>query len=154
MPLSVGLVRSWRNNPPRHLVVDTNVLVSGLLFGGAPDRLLDWIRERKVTLWFSKQTLRELTLVLQYPKFQRVIERLGSTHVELLRQLSGRFRRITPIGLFNLIPNDPIDNELLSIAVTAHVDAIVTGDQEVLDLKEIEKIPILSVRQFLTVVGK
>ena len=58
-----------REAAPLRVVVDTNVLLSALLFGGQPGRLRDlWVEGRIVPL-VSQETFAEFSKVLYYPKF-------------------------------------------------------------------------------------
>lgn len=47
------------------------------------------------------------------------------------------------------VSRDPDDDEILSCAIEAKVDLIVTGDNDLLHLGAIENIPIVTPRQFL-----
>lgn len=52
-----------------NVVLDTNIVVSGLIWGGLPRQLLDLGRDGKVTFFTSTQLLEELENVLSRSKF-------------------------------------------------------------------------------------
>jgi len=60
------------------VVLDTHVLVSGLLFGGAPGRLVDLWKAERIRPVMSSEMVSEFLLVLAYPKFQ-LTERISIT---------------------------------------------------------------------------
>lgn len=57
------------------IVCDTNVLISALLWGGTPGRILERIETGLDTLYISRSLLEELEAVLNYPKITRILER-------------------------------------------------------------------------------
>jgi len=128
------------------VVLDTNVLVSALLFGGMQDRLVARWKAGTVVPVFSKATFDEFRRVLTYPRFSlseteiRVLiedEVLPYADiVEILEEIQG----VCP---------DPGDDIFLSCAVAAGVDAIVSGDKDLLDIGSFRKIPIISTQDFL-----
>ena len=54
----------------KRIVVDTNVLVSGLLFDGKPGELIKLWKEGRIVPLCSKEIVREYLRVLAYPKFE------------------------------------------------------------------------------------
>ena len=122
------------------VVVDTNVLVSALIVGGKPRRLvLRLLDEHTVIL--SRQMLAELAEVLTRDKFM-----VTSSQVD--RFLSGLVRksRIVSAGsCFKVISEDPDDDEVLNTAYSGKADYIVTGDKHLLALKEFKRIEIVKV---------
>lgn len=127
--------------PPR-LVLDTNVLLSALVFQAGA---LAWLR----TLWqsdtvrplVSRETAAELIRVLAYPKF-----RLTDTDREELLADYLPWCETVFISSSPAIPacRDPLDRPFLELAVFAQVDALVTGDLDLLALAEIFPVPILT----------
>jgi putative PIN family toxin of toxin-antitoxin system len=132
-----------------NLVVDTNVLISGLLWSGTPRELLEMVRDTNTILYFSSTTWSELNTVLHYPKLQRRIINLDLTVDNISLRLVPWTEVVEPKMQVKLIPNEPIDNEIIAVALTSHSDAIISGDHHLLDLKTILNIPILTPRQFL-----
>jgi putative PIN family toxin of toxin-antitoxin system len=128
------------------LIVDTNTLISRLLL---PDSLPDLAARRAVDqgiLLVSDDTLDELTTVLGREKFDRYIsleDRMAflqkliriATKVDILRRLQAC--------------RDPKDDKFLELAVNGEVDAIITGDSDLLVLHPFQGIPILTPKAFL-----
>jgi putative PIN family toxin of toxin-antitoxin system len=121
---------------------DTNVLASALMGHGlCPDLLDRAVIGHSVLL--GAPVLEELHRVLT-AKF-RVPADLWRELESRLSELEQRPAAIVPMGV--AIP-DPTDVPILACAVSANADVFVTGDRALLELREVEGIPILSVRQF------
>ena len=133
------------------VVLDTNVWVSALLFGGKPAQLIQLARSGQVQLCMSQELLSELADVLLYPKFQVRLQRLGTTPEALLINVS-RLVSFCQGGVSVDVPGlrDPNDMIVIQAAIAAQVMAIVSGDDDLLDLKSIAGISILTVTTFLT----
>lgn len=70
------------------LVLDTNVVVSGLLWHGPQRRLLDQAIDEALTLYSSPALIDELAHTLSYQKFAQRIAQSGTTPVALVAQYS------------------------------------------------------------------
>ena len=132
------------------LVVDTNVIISGLIsVNGAPAQILQVLRKNKATLLVSDVVIEEYLKVLEYPKFKKY-KLLDAEHI---RDLSSFFLTLTErVELLVEVKGspDPDDNKFLSTAVNGKADFLITGDKaDLLSMKEIDSIPIISVREAL-----
>jgi uncharacterized protein len=129
----------------RRVVFDTNVLISGYLWKGTPRQALDSVRASQWTLLSSQATVEEFIRVLAYEKF-------GLTPGEI-EPVIADLRRISEFvevrSRIRIIKADPTDNIFLNLAIDGEADVIVSGDRHLLELKEFEGIPILSVRSFM-----
>lgn len=126
------------------VVFDTNILVSALVFpGGRAEAALLRIIEEHDHLLLSKPILDELLGVLAR-KFSRDAEELPRTAV-LLSELTLTVR---PRQKLRVVKDDP-DNRVLECAVTGRADVIVTGDKDLLELREYSGIRLISLRQYL-----
>lgn len=121
--------------------LDTNVLASGLATRGLSAGLLERVLN-ECELVTSEPVLRELKRVLAR-KFH-LPEPLSRAYLELLRA-EGRIAVTSDPP--NIAIEDPDDIPILAGALAAKVDVFVTGDKALLDLGEVEGIPILSPRQ-------
>jgi putative PIN family toxin of toxin-antitoxin system len=127
------------------IVLDTNVFVSGVFFGGPPRKILEAWRDGKVQLLFSLEILKE---------YQRVLRDLAvafpSIEVEaLLDFLIIHSEIVVPPPLPPVIQEDPSDNKFLECAVAGKATCIVSGDKHLFKLFEFKGIPILKPREFL-----
>lgn len=130
----------------RHrIVLDTNVLISAILFGGTPRRVLDLVISGSVDCTLSIAILDELRDVLQRPKFGFPAD----VCLHITEELHGVCDIITPSVRVDAIPSDPDDNRILECAVEAHAHYIVSGDPHLLDLGTFERIRILSPADYL-----
>lgn len=129
----------------RRVVVDTNVLISGYLWRGAPRRVLDLTRTDQWLLLSSSATLQEFIRVLTYKKFGLTPDEV-IPFIDDLRHIS-EFVHVT--SKLQPIAADPTDNIFLNLAIDGNANVIVSGDRHLLELKAFQHISILSVRAFL-----
>jgi len=127
------------------IVLDTNVLISALVFGGNPRRILEKVIRGELELHLSESILVELQGVLQRSKF--------SFSAEAIRVILSELRAISevvePSVHIHQIEADPADNRVLECAEESHADFIISGDNHLLGIKEYNKIDVVSPSQFL-----
>jgi putative PIN family toxin of toxin-antitoxin system len=129
------------------IVLDTNVLVSGLLFGGGPGEILGRCRTGEFRLAMSRAMLDELLRVLAYPKLRLSEEEIHYLlYVEVLPhvEIVG-----VPPGPA-VVTTDPADDRFLHGAVKARASCIVSGDRHLLRLNSYRRVKILSPSEFLS----
>ena len=122
------------------IVLDSNVIISGFLFGGHPARLLEYALNNSVHCFTSLSILDEVREVLLRPKFGLTANQ-ALTFIEELHALC---EVITPTRSIYAVVADPDDNIILECAFAARADLIVSGDFHLLDLDLWERIPIVS----------
>ncbi len=122
-------------------IIDTNVLLSGLLWHGTPHALLDRVRDGTLTLVSSPVLLAELAEVLEQPKFDAVLARSSTSRERSLAEIQQLAEVLVPEALPQPVCRDPDDDHVLALALTAQVDLIVSGDKDLLDLNSFEKHP-------------
>ena len=125
------------------VVLDSNVYISALLFGGVPRQLIALVENGFVELYTSKQIQREVERVLEV-KFSWPTGRV----LNAANYLWIWAHSIEPQTILNDCV-DPDDNHVLECAVEACADWIVTGDQHLLALHPYREIAIVTPRQFL-----
>ena len=135
-------------------VADTNVLISGLLWTGPPASLLDRGAARLIGLVTSEEILTELEEVLSRPHLRERLQLRGQTVAGVMRTYRAIAQIVEPTSVkLPVALRDPKDLHVLRCAVGAKADAIVTGDKDLLVLKEFVRIPIVTPRGFLTSIG-
>ncbi len=130
------------------LVVDTNIIVSGLITTATPPaQILDAVQNKKVVLLVSDEVIVEYLRVLEYSR----IRKYKKITDEVIRNLTSLFVEETKrIEVLSTIKKskDPDDDKFLSLAVEGKADFLITGDKaDLLSLKKIEHIPIITARQ-------
>jgi putative PIN family toxin of toxin-antitoxin system len=128
------------------VVLDTNILISGLFFGGNPKEILELIKARKISAATSPVLLAELGDVLS-KKFKYPQVRVQQVEKKLKQWCQVVYPEET-IG----IVRDDDDNRVLEAALAGGCDYLVTGDEDLLDLKKYKNIKILTPNEFIEMV--
>lgn len=132
------------------VVIDTNIFVSSF-FGGNPGKIIDLWKNEKITLCLSNAIV---------DKYIDVLHRIGMKDEDELEELLSLFSRgfsilfTTKTPTIKIIKDDPDDDKFIECAVALKANAIITGDREVLAIKEYMGIKILTPRQFLEINDK
>jgi len=129
----------------RKVVFDTNILISGYLWKGSPRRAIDKVRCGEWIHLVSEETIEELIRVLAYAKFGLKPEEIEP----IIRYLMAISEYVEVRSKIDLVKANPTDNVFLNLAIDGEAEVIVSGDHHLLDLKEFNDIPIISVRKFL-----
>lgn len=131
------------------IVADTNVIVSGFLWSGNERLLLDAARDGITELFVTPKMLSDLDIVLSRPKFDARLRLKRVSKGYLLREYSVLATVVEPTEMINGVTRDPDDDEILSCAISAACESIVTGDWDLLVLNEFRGIKILRTREWL-----
>ncbi len=128
------------------VVLDTNVIISGLNFRGNERLVLALARRRRFELYLSSFILQESAGVLTR-KFGWSEER--STQV--LRMLRSTAAVVEPQRILSVIESHQADNQILACALEASADFLITGDRRhLLPLETYRKVQILNASHFLS----
>ena len=134
-------------------VLDTNVLVSALLFGGRLDGLRRAWRAGRLRLVLSRETADELLRVMAYPKFRLTRAEITSLFdAELLPFADVVELPVSKRG--QRWCRDPGDDKFIRCAQAGKCARLVTGDDDLLTLKRVGKVAILSPATFLETLGE
>jgi len=130
------------------VVLDSNIYISGIIFGGNPRKIIDLIVEGKLRLYISSDILIEIKEVLERDKFgfsSDVTQQIIS-EIESLSEL------VMPKKRHSVVNRDEDDNIIIDCAIEANADYIITGDDDLLTLKEFKKVKILNPSEFLKII--
>jgi len=119
------------------VVLDTNVLISALMYPeGIPGRIVvAWI-EAQFEVVFSLEQLAEIGRVLAYPKIRRILQWDDQRIEQFIKQLYVRADVIELSSTTIEMPRDPNDAHILATLVLAEADLLVTGDADLLALRD------------------
>ena len=134
-----------------NILCDTNVLVSGVLFGGHAREILRMASRGVVINFISPDILREAENVLRRSKFGLHPEQV----LEIIALFKDTFEIVTPSMRVQAISSDPQDNHVIEAALAARAKYIISGDKHLLEQMKWEDIHIVSPAQFMqTVIGQ
>ncbi len=131
------------------LVLDVNVWISGLLWGGSPRQIVNLAKAGTIIIFVSEPILSELIEVLDRAKFQLRMRSLGVTAKDLLNIAHQLSENCIPVSVDVPQLRDIDDAVILDTAIAAKAMLIVSGDLDLLVLKEFANIPILTPTDFL-----
>lgn len=135
------------------LLLDTNVVVSALLWGGTPYRLLQLAVEGEVELFTSPVLAAELGEILARPHLAAKLIEQGTTADAVMTLYQEFARAVSPLFVPRVVPNDPDDDHVIACALAAQADIIVSGDKHLLGLREYQGMPIVTAAQAVKMIG-
>ena len=125
---------SWR------VVIDTNVFISAVLFGGTAEKLRTLWQNEEIIFLISKEITEECIRVLSYPKFN-----LTKTEINYILE-EELFPFVEPVKVtteINLVKDDVEDNKFIALAVDGKAKDIISGDKHLLSLGGYQDIKII-----------
>lgn len=134
-------------------ILDTNILVSAIAFGGLPLTLLKQATDT-FELVVSEEILTEFTDVLQEPKIEGKTHSSPEDRIEQRDRIARVGTVVSPLATVPIFESDPKDTHLLALAATARTDYLVTGDKALLALGTYEGTCIVTARAFLDVLAR
>jgi len=139
--MNLGMVKK----PPK-IVLDTNLIISALIFAGKPQQVYNLILEKQIIGITSPILLAELTEVLT-KKFNFELIRVE----QLEKIIKKHFKMVIPKQTVKIL-QDIDDNRVLEAAAEDKCNYIVTGDKDLLTLKTFHQIKILTPNDFLRII--
>ena len=132
------------------LVLDTNIFISSFFWGGNPRKIMVRIIDGKDLLFVSDEILQEVFSVMLRPKFN--VSRIQVTRfIESIEEIA---HRVPTLGTIQGVCRDSDDDKILECAVLGNVDFIISGDSDLLSLKEFREIPVVTVLEYMNKIEK
>ena len=127
------------------VTLDSNVYLSGFVFGGKPKRVLEMAIDGEIEVAVSDPIIQEVR--------RHLLGKFGWSEpraAEAVESIAEFAKHVTPTETIDIVPTDPDDNRVLECAVSAGSQTIVTGDDDLLRLVGFRGIEIVTVANFLT----
>jgi len=131
---------SWR------VVLDTNVYLSGIIFGGNCRHILDLMIKKEIKVVISPAILLEISQKLKQ-KFKWSQNQIFTVIKTLIKST----KAVQPKIKIRVVKMDKSDDKIIEAAVTGRVNYIVSGDQHLLKIKQYQKIKIVAPTEFLSI---
>ena len=128
------------------VVIDTNVVVSALLFGSVPGKLIPPWKSGRIRALATKEMIEEYLRVLAYPKFELSEEEINYL---LYQEILPYFEIVRTKPGPMIVEEDPSDDMFIRCAEAGRANTIISGDQHLLNLKSYGKVKILNPSLFL-----
>jgi uncharacterized protein len=130
-----------------NIVLDTNVFISGIFFGGSPAKILQAWKEHKIQIVLSEEILAE---------YHRIAEKILKKHPRIdiwriLDLLTHHSEMVDTQHVSISASEDPDDDKFLECAVASGSKLIVSGDKHLLNVSGYEGISVLKPREFVDI---
>ena len=125
------------------IVVDTNVIISGVFFGGAPGQVIKAIVSSKVTAYSTTDIIDEYMEIVD----EMISRKQGSLNRNILMPFINSLEMIEPKTHIE-VSRDPDDDKFIECAKDAGALYIVSGDKDLLVIEEYDGIQIITAKEF------
>jgi putative PIN family toxin of toxin-antitoxin system len=133
----------------KKVVIDTNVYISAIFWGGKPRSVVDMGRDKQIMIFASSEIEEEIS--------ERLKEKFKLPEDEVNQILFDFSSFISPVKVtrkYLVIPEDPDDNKFIECAMECGVDYIISGDKHLLNLKEYSGTKIVNASKFLSIFNR
>lgn len=130
-------------------VIDTNVVVSALLFEGVSGKLIPLWQNNQIKPLVSKQIIGEYITVLAYPKFALTE---GEIHFLVYNEILPYVDVVLPETTDAIVYADPSDDKFIHCAISGKAKYIISGDRHLLSLGQYRRIKIITPSELLSVI--
>lgn len=125
------------------IVIDTNVIISGSFFGGIPKKILEFVINEEVESYASSEIIKEY-----YESKEQVGKKIKKKiNDNLFSSFVKGVKIIKPISRINIC-RDPDDDKFIECAVDAKALYIISGDKDLLTIKNYDEVEIITAKDF------
>lgn len=154
--VKLGLRRKKPLNRMLRVVLDTNVFISASFrrLSPIPNQIYQALKTKQFILITSPSILEEIEEVSAREKIMRLTGMPENERMQFIENLIEIGLVVPGNSDVQVIQDDPDDNKFLSAAIEGFADYIVSGDDDLLNLREYENIRIVSPNDFLTILER
>jgi putative PIN family toxin of toxin-antitoxin system len=132
------------------VVLDSNVFVSSFFWKGNPRKVFDRVANGLDELFITDDVLKEILTVMSRKKFDLNIKEIED-YINIIENYS---IKIICRNTAEEISRDKDDNKILQCGLEGNVEFIITGDEDLLVLKNYRNIKIVNPKEYLNIVEK
>ena len=125
------------------IVIDTNVLISAAFFGGIPRKVIDLVIKKNVTAYTNAEILAEY----EETAIDMTLKKKGHINQDIFDQFIEKIKLIDAAAVVDVC-RDPDDNKFIACAVDAKAIYVVSGDKDLLTVKNYNEIEIVTAKEF------
>jgi putative PIN family toxin of toxin-antitoxin system len=132
------------------VVLDTNVLISAVLFGGNPRSILEAALSGAIEISVSESIIQEFQTVLSRPRFGLTAQFVQN----VVAELTALAEWVTPDKHHQVVTEDLSDNLVLDCAIAAGAQYLVTGDAHLLQIQSYQEVTIITPQDLLQILQR
>ena len=136
------------------LVLDTNIIVSAFFWEGNEAELLRKIEQGNADLYITIEIPKEVEEVIKRPKFNEVMRKANLTPDQIMQKIVLLSHLVIAPKLNIKVCRDEKDNKFLECAESAKADYLISGDEDLLSLKEYKGISIVRTSKILQLLNE
>ena len=136
------------------VVLDTNVVVSALVWGGVPYKLIEAASAGEIELITSPALLTELRNVLSREHLASRLAAQRSTVEQAIALYSELAITVSPLSTPRVVPGDADDDHVIAAAVAGTAEIVISGDRHLLSLGSHQGISIVNAADAVRRVGE
>ena len=130
------------------VVLDSNIFISSFYWAGNPRKVLNRITNGLDELYITDKIINEISSVMLSSKFSTDTEEVD----EYIKIIDSYSVKLSSKNIPEEISRDKDDNKILQCGIDGNVDFIITGDNDLLVLKEYKRIKILKPKDYLEII--
>ena len=130
------------------IVIDTNIFISSYFWGGKPRKIFERVLNGYDELFITEDIINEIIEVMNRDKFT-VKSNDIKDYIQIIKKYS---KKIVSENIIESIGRDADDDKILLCGIAGNVDYIITGDDDLLVLKEYKNIKIIKPKDYLEIV--
>ncbi len=125
------------------IVIDTNIVISGLFFGGYPRKVVESVVNNEFSAYASKPIIDEYLEIVD----EMINNKGGGLNKNILMPFINKLNIINPTTTIRTC-RDKDDNKFIECALDSKSQYIISGDRDLLDLKTFKHISIITAHEF------
>lgn len=127
------------------IVIDTNVVISAVFFGGTPQKILEAVKSGKILAYATPEILTEYKEIIQ----EMIDRKQGNFSADKFSLFTDKIHMIEDENVnIEAICRDPDDDKFIACAVAGDAQYIVSGDKDLLCIEEHKNIKIINAGDF------